>query len=58
VSETFPAIGHRYLVDFQGRSRVQLYFESETSLTYTSITNTSEPGMKFSKYHGRMTLIS
>ena len=36
MSETFPAIGHRYLVDFQ-KFRVELYFESETSLTYAGI---------------------
>jgi hypothetical protein len=105
MSETFPAIGHRYLVDFQA-FRVELYFESDTSLTYTGIkrdgshgdsetvaitvepirdqlflvtwqeadkttvvhledykqntiiTNITEPDMKFSKYHGRTTLIS
>lgn len=104
MSETFPAIGHRYLVDFQ-KFRVELDFKSETSLTYTGIhpdgsrgksetvaitvepirdqvflvtwqeadkttvvhledykqntiiTNITEPDMKFSKYHGRMTLI-
>jgi hypothetical protein len=32
MSEIFPAIGHRYLVDFQA-FRVELYFESDTSLT-------------------------
>jgi hypothetical protein len=31
-----PATGHRCLVDFKA-FRVELYFESETSLTYTSI---------------------
>jgi hypothetical protein len=31
MSETFPAIGHRYLVDFQ-KFRVELYFKSETLL--------------------------
>jgi hypothetical protein len=36
MRETFPAIGHRYLVDF-GAFRVELYFASETSLTYTGI---------------------
>jgi hypothetical protein len=34
--ETFPATGHRYLVDFEA-FRVELYFESESSLTYTSV---------------------
>jgi MoaF-like len=32
----FPAVGHRYFVDFQA-FRVQLYFASETSLTYTGV---------------------
>ena len=32
----FPAVGHRYLVDFQA-FRVQLYFASEKSLTYTGV---------------------
>lgn len=36
MPETFPGIGHRYLVDFQ-QFRVELYFESENSLTYTGI---------------------
>ena len=36
MSSPFPAVGHRYLVDFQA-FRVQLYFESETSLTYTGV---------------------
>jgi hypothetical protein len=34
--KTFPGTGHRYLVDFEA-FRVELYFESETSLTYTGI---------------------
>ena len=34
--ETFPATGHRYLVDFKA-FRVELYFQSESSLTYTSV---------------------
>ena len=29
-------MGHRYLVDFSA-FRVELYFESETSLTYTGV---------------------
>lgn len=33
---SFPAVGHRYLVDFV-QFRVELYFSSETSLTYTGI---------------------
>lgn len=36
MPEQFPAIGHRYLVDFQA-FRVQLFFESEKSLTYTGV---------------------
>jgi hypothetical protein len=36
MSETFPATGHRYLVDFKA-FRVELYFQSESSLTYTSV---------------------
>jgi hypothetical protein len=105
MSEIFPAIGHRYLVDFEA-FRVELYFESETSLTYTGIkkdgshgssetvtitvepirdqlflvtwqesdkttvvhledyklntiiTNITEPNGTFSKFHGKMQLIS
>jgi hypothetical protein len=33
---SFPGVGHRYLVDFQA-FRVELYFASETSLTWTQI---------------------
>jgi hypothetical protein len=36
MADTFPAVGHRYLVDFQ-QFRVELYFESETSLTYRGV---------------------
>jgi hypothetical protein len=36
MSEPFPAVGHRYLVDFQA-FRVELNFESATSMTYTGI---------------------
>ena len=36
MSEPFPGVGHRYLVDFRA-FRVELYFESETSLTYTGV---------------------
>ena len=32
----FPGKGHRYLVDFAA-FRVELYFSSLTSLTYTSV---------------------
>lgn len=34
--DSFPAVGRRYLVDFQA-FRVELFFESITSLTYTEI---------------------
>jgi hypothetical protein len=40
MSETFPAVGHKYLVDFsgdKGEFRVQLDFHSATSLTYTGV---------------------
>jgi hypothetical protein len=33
---SFPAVGHRYLVDFKA-FRVQLYFASDTSMTYTGV---------------------
>ncbi|MBI2714078.1 MAG: hypothetical protein HYX37_06435 [Rhizobiales bacterium] len=36
MQDQFPAIGHRYLVDFQA-FRVELNFASETSLTYTGV---------------------
>jgi len=42
MTDKFPAIGHRYLVDFQ-RFRVELHFESETSLTYTGINADGSP---------------
>jgi hypothetical protein len=42
MADTFPAVGHQYLVDFKaddgaGRFRVQLDFHSLTSLTYTGV---------------------
>jgi hypothetical protein len=41
MSDAFPAVGHKYLVDFRSatgaRFRVQLDFASETCLTYTGI---------------------
>jgi hypothetical protein len=42
MADKFPAVGHKYLVDFQaddgsGRFRVQLDFHSESSLTYTGV---------------------
>ena len=36
MPDAFPGTGHRYLVDFV-RFRVELYFESETKLTYNGI---------------------
>ena len=36
MSDSFPAVGHRYLVDFE-EFRVELNFSSMTSMTYTSI---------------------
>jgi hypothetical protein len=36
MSSPFPAVGHRYFVDFKA-FQVQLYFASETSLTYTGV---------------------
>src|SRR5690349_3342876 len=36
MSAPFPATGHRYFVNF-GTFRVDLYFESESKLTYTSV---------------------
>jgi MoaF-like len=43
MPETFPAVGHRYLVDFQA-FRVELYFESITSLTYTGVAKDGKRG--------------
>ncbi|MER8929198.1 hypothetical protein [Mesorhizobium sp. M0859] len=36
MSEKFPAVGHRYLVDFKA-FRVELVFASETSMTYYNL---------------------
>ncbi len=36
MDSKFPAVGHKYLVDFVA-FRVQLYFSSETSLTYYNV---------------------
>jgi hypothetical protein len=36
MSQSFPAVGHRYLVDFTA-FRVELSFASETSMTYTGV---------------------
>jgi hypothetical protein len=42
MPEAFPAIGHRYLVDFKA-FRVELYFPSYTSLTYTNLDQNGKP---------------
>ncbi|MER8640192.1 hypothetical protein [Mesorhizobium sp. M1365] len=36
MPEKFPAVGHRYLVDFKA-FRVELVFASETSMTYYNL---------------------
>jgi len=36
MPERFPGTGHRYFVDFKA-FRVQLFFQSESSLTYTNV---------------------
>lgn len=41
--KAFPGAGHRYLVDFKA-FRVQLYFESDTSLTYTGVASDGSLG--------------
>jgi hypothetical protein len=43
MSNQFPAVGHRYFVDFKA-FRVQLYFNSLTSLTYTGVTSDGSLG--------------
>ena len=43
MSDRFPGLGNRYLVDFQ-RFRVELFFPSETSLTYTGVSPSGEHG--------------
>ncbi|CCD84936.1 Protein of unknown function [Bradyrhizobium sp. ORS 285] len=47
MSDAFPAVGHKYLVDFRAASgrgfRVQLDFASEASLTYTGIDAQGHP---------------
>ena len=42
MADVFPAVGHKYIVDFAtddgtGRFKVQLDFHSLTSLTYTGV---------------------
>jgi hypothetical protein len=36
MTTAFPAVGHRYLVDFVA-FRVELHFTSDTSLTYYNV---------------------
>ncbi|WP_409995231.1 MoaF-related domain-containing protein [Rhizobium leguminosarum] len=43
MCEEFPAIGHRYLVDFKA-FRVELNFHSAMSLTYTGVKPDGSPG--------------
>ena len=46
MSYGFPAVGHKYLVDFTApgaQFRVQLDFTSDTSLTYTGIDADGNP---------------
>ncbi|MCP3400172.1 hypothetical protein [Bradyrhizobium sp. CCGB20] len=47
MPDVFPAVGHKYLVDFSSangaRFRVQLDFASETSLTYTGVDASGNP---------------
>ena len=43
MPEPFPAIGHRYLVDF-GTWRTELSFHTETSMTYTGIKSDGSRG--------------
>jgi type IV secretory pathway TrbF-like protein len=41
LSEEFPAVGRRYLVDFV-KFRVELAFASETSMTYYNLNSTGD----------------
>jgi hypothetical protein len=41
--ESFPAVGHRYLVDFKA-FRVELFFSSDTSMTYTGVKSDGSHG--------------
>jgi hypothetical protein len=41
MSEKFPAVGHRYLVNFV-KFRVELDFQSETSMTYYNLNAAGE----------------
>jgi hypothetical protein len=43
MGSPFPAVGHRYLVDFKA-FKVELYFASETSLTWTQIKSDGSRG--------------
>lgn len=47
MPDVFPAVGHKYIVDFSsasgGRFRVQLDFASETSLTYVGLDANGNP---------------
>jgi hypothetical protein len=47
MPDVFPAVGHKYIVDFSsasgGRFRVQLDFASETLLTYVGLDANGNP---------------
>lgn len=47
MPDVFPAVGHKYIVDFSSangaRFRVQLDFTSETSLTYVGLDANGSP---------------
>ncbi len=43
MANVFPAIGHRYLVDF-GTWKTELVFHSETSMTYTGVKSDGSHG--------------
>jgi len=43
MSDSFPATGHRYLVDFTA-FRVELYYQSDSSLTYTILNQDGSHG--------------
>ena len=42
MPEPFPAVGHRYRVDFKA-FQVELYFPSDRTLTYTNLNSAGEP---------------
>jgi hypothetical protein len=51
MADVFPAVGHKYLVDFKadggpGGFKVQLDFHSETSMTYTGVKPPASPSLR------------